>query len=85
MDDQVDLVLNIVFKTEMITRLQWIFSGQLRVDVANTITYSRKPGKTTEFKFLPDHTLRSEQTMLKKYTLSVGSGQPTYSGAFYPR
>jgi myosin-1 len=80
MDDEVDLVLKMLFKTEFLTQLQRVYQGNLPIKVVNRIVYHRKPGKTSELSVIAKVELGREISSLKGHSVYVGSGEPAFSG-----
>ena len=70
-----DPLLNCIFKTEFFTQLRQVTRGSVQLQIADSISYNKKPGKVAQVKAVKDQTVRRDD-MYKSGQIHVGQGQP---------
>ncbi|KAJ1930391.1 class II myosin [Tieghemiomyces parasiticus] len=77
-DDNVDVILSCMFKTELMTQLVTASGGSLAVNVQPQITYTKKATKTQVLKFIKNEQF-PVRDQYKSHVVQIGSGQPPAS------
>ncbi|KAI9293500.1 hypothetical protein K502DRAFT_354867 [Neoconidiobolus thromboides FSU 785] len=72
--DDIALVINTIFKTELCTHLKDTSNSRITIDVTSSIEYSKKSNKTGTLKFTKDEK-EDKYDSYKNHTVSVGSGK----------
>ncbi|KAJ2477288.1 class II myosin, partial [Coemansia sp. RSA 2320] len=77
LESQPDLVLDCCVKTELLTWLNTVSNGRIKLQVNSTITYNNKKMKATQIKFAKNESLKT--AVFDKKVVYVPTGMPANS------
>ncbi|KAI8979236.1 P-loop containing nucleoside triphosphate hydrolase protein [Mycotypha africana] len=73
-----DVILQCMFKTELLAHISQQTGGRIRVSVLPEIQYKKKGGKSVTMKFVKDETAKGDGTY-KSHVVKICSGEPAGS------